>query len=310
MKQKSFILHWIVTLFFLTGQGLVVAQQVPDTTFIFANPASSYGMAKGPVVMIDAAHHNFHTLGGGFTAFGRLLTGDGFRVQSLDSKLTRTMARPECHILVIANALDASDTNEWISPNPSAFTREEISNLQQWVLGGGRLLLIADHMPFAGAANELASAFGFRFVNGFAFTSERSWPPSEFTRGAQSLGSTPVTDERKGFSWIDRVATFTGSAFRAPEQAIPVLKFNEKNWSLQPDTAWRFQPETPRIQLDGYSQGALLKFGKGKVAIFGEAAMFTAQIVNGSMNVGFNSPDAPENAAFVLNVIRWLDTEE
>ena len=30
--------------------------------------------------------------------------------------------------------------------------------------------------------------------------------------------------------------------------------------------------------------------------MFGEAAMFTAQIVNANMKVGFNSEDAPQNA--------------
>ena len=35
--------------------------------------------------------------------------------------------------------------------------------------------------------------------------------------------------------------------------------------------------------------------------------MFTAQIVNGQRAVGFNSPDAPQNARFILNLIRWMD---
>ncbi len=86
-----------------------------------------------------------------------------------------------------------------------------------------------------------------------------------------------------------------------------MLSFNATHWSLQPDTAWRFNTATPRKTLEGFHQGALLDFGKGKVAVFGEAAMFTAQIVNGGMPVGFNSPDAPQNAQFILNVIHWLD---
>ena len=35
--------------------------------------------------------------------------------------------------------------------------------VRDWVKGGGSLLLIADHMPFPGAAGTLASAFGVRF---------------------------------------------------------------------------------------------------------------------------------------------------
>jgi hypothetical protein len=259
--------------------------------------------------MIDAAHNNFHTLGGGFTAFGRLLTGDGYRVQSLDHKLNETDSQPLCHILVIANALDAFDTSEWILPNPSAFNGLEISNIKQWVKDGGRLLLIADHMPFAGAADELAKAFGFHYLNGFAFTGERSWPPSIFDRTHGTLLLSPVSDSREARFSVNTVSTFTGSAFTIPDQAIPVLKFKPEHWSLQPDTAWVFHPDTPKIQLDNYFQGALMKYGKGKIAVFGEAAMFTAQIARETMKVGINAPEAPENAAFVLNVIRWLDVD-
>lgn len=38
-----------------------------------------------------------------------------------------------------------------------------------WVESGGRLLLIADHMPLAGSAAKLAAAFGASFTDGFAY---------------------------------------------------------------------------------------------------------------------------------------------
>ena len=33
----------------------------------------------------------------------------------------------------------------------------------------------------------------------------------------------------------------------------------------------------------------------------------TAQVVNGNFKVGINSDAAPQNAQFVLNLVRWLD---
>ena len=102
-------------------------------------------------------------------------------------------------------------------------------------------------------------------------------------------------------------ATFTGSAFMSPKEVIPVLIFLKDHYALLPDTAWRFNAKTPRQNLKGFNQGALLNFGKGKVAVFGEAAMFTAQIANGNFNVGMNSESAPQNAQFTLNLIHWLD---
>jgi len=48
-----------------------------------------------------------------------------------------------------------------------------------------------------------------------------------------------------------------------------------------------------------------VRFGAGRVAAFGEAAMFTAQVdEDGPM--GMNHPEAPQNAQFVLNVLHWL----
>jgi hypothetical protein len=52
-------------------------------------------------------------------------------------------------------------------------------------------------------------------------------------------------------------------------------------------------------------QGAALRFGAGRVAAFGEAAMFTAQ-VDEEGPMGMNHPEAPQNAQFVLNVLHWL----
>ncbi len=69
-----------------------------------------------------------------------------------------------------------------------------------------------------------------------------------------------------------------------------------------------FEEETdrvPRIRADGMLQGAALSYGVGRVAVFGEAAMFTAQVEDDGP-FGMNHPEAPQNAQFVLNVMHWL----
>lgn len=54
-------------------------------------------------------------------------------------------------------------------------------------------------------------------------------------------------------------------------------------------------------------QGAVLRFGRGRVALFGEAAMFTAQLAGPTRKpVGMNAPEAGQNAQFVLNLLHWL----
>ncbi len=285
----------------------VRAQQVPDTVYRYPNLHPGYPPGQGPGVLIDGAHHNFHTFEGGFAPLARLLEGDGYLVGALLKRVSNPDLPESCGVLVIANALDASNQENWALPTPSAFTKGEIEAIRQWVERGGRLLLIADHMPFAGAAYDLGKAFGFEFMNGFAFTAERSWPPSVFSIESHTLGASTVTMPADAGNRVDRVATFTGSAFRCPPAATPLLLFTPENWLLQPDTAWRFHPETPRRSLEGFSQGAVARYGKGKIAVFGEAAMFTAQRVNGQVPVGFNAPEAPQNARFILNLFRWLN---
>ena len=248
-----------------------------------------------------------HTKKGGFIAFSKLLEQDGYKVNALNSLLNSTDALSQCRILVIVNALDSSNLNRWVLPTPSAFSNKEIATIKNWVENGGSLLLIADHMPFAGAAYKLGNAFGFEFLNGFAITRENSWPPSVFILADKSLDESPITTGAKAPDRITTVTTFTGSAFKSPQGAIPVLSFIEGNYALMPDTAWAFNAKTPRRNLVGCQQGAILEYGKGKVAVFGEAAMFTAQIVNGQMKVGFNSEDAPQNVQFILNLVHWLD---
>ncbi len=80
-------------------------------------------------------------------------------------------------ILVISNALN-ENVEDWVKPNPSAFTKSEIDEIRKWVFEGGNLFLIADHMPFADASKDLAKAFGFKFTNGFVFDSRTDWSVS------------------------------------------------------------------------------------------------------------------------------------
>ncbi len=302
---RPFIRGCFMILSLLATNCVLFAQQTPDTSFTFEIQNPAYHPEKGPMVLIDEAHCNFHTKESGFYSFAKLLKQDGYRVGKLQDKVTNPKNLASCRILVIANALHPSDTIDITSTNQSAFTETEIDLIKNWVESGGRLLLIADHMPFAGAANELAQAFGFSFLNGFAYTRDRGWPPSLFTLKQGNLKRSPITTEAS--QPVDTVATFTGSAFSIPEAAIPVLAFSHDDYALMPDTAWHFNKNTPSVKLDGYCQGAIMDFGLGKIAVFGEAAMFTAQIVNGNIPAGINSPGAPQNARFVLNLFRWLD---
>ena len=77
---------------------------------------------------------------------------------------------------------------------------------------------------------------------------------------------------------------------------------------MLPDTAWVFNDQTTKFNVKGWSQGAYKKYGKGRIVVFGEAAMFTAQIAGPRKSkMGMNNEVAPENYQLLLNIIHWLD---
>jgi hypothetical protein len=144
------------------------AQQVVDTAFVpRLRSASTYASGKGPVVLIDQAHNNFHTATGGYRPFAKLLEADGFVVRANAARFD-SASLAAGRVLVIANAVSAQNRADWRWPSHSAFDPSEIGAVASWVRRGGSLLLIADHQPFAGAADSLASTLGVFFANGFA----------------------------------------------------------------------------------------------------------------------------------------------
>jgi hypothetical protein len=155
---------------------------------------------------------------------------------------------------------------------------------------------------------DLARQFGFEYRNGFAAANKHQ-PPTKlaFSAATGGLKASPGSLGRNDEEKIDSVVTFTGSAFQAPAQAIPVLVFGDDAVSLEPVRAWDFDQNTPKIPIGGWCQGALLEVGKGRVAAFGEAAMFTAQLSGAQKRkFGMNDPEAAQNAQFLLNVMHWL----
>lgn len=285
---------------------LLFAQQLADSSFHPKIQNPEYEEGKGPVIFIDEAHFNFHTKDGRYAAFSHLLERDGYRMEAYTELFSRK-ALSEGKILVISNALNEINVTSWYLPTPSAFTEQEIKVLRKWVKRGGSLFLIADHMPMGGAAKDLAAAFGFEFSNGFVFDTLNPGP-AIFNLDDGSLHASQITEGRNEDESVGQIASFTGQGFRIPDEATPILTFNENYVNFLPDTAWVFDKSTRKQAAEGWSQGAFRSFGKGKVVVFGEAAMFTAQIAGPQkIQIGMNSPLAPENYLLLLNIIHWLD---
>jgi len=106
---------------------------------------------------------------------------------------------------------------------------------------------------------------------------------------------------------VDSIVAFTGQAFRLEGKGDPLMTLGHNIVLLFPQVAWQFSKLTPAISASGMLQGAVVQFGKGRVAIFGEAAMFSAQVAGPNRTpMGMNDPTAPQNPQFLLNVMHWL----
>ena len=186
---------------------------------------------------------------------------------------------------------------------------DEIQTVNTWVRNGGSLFLIADHAPFAGAAKRLSDTFGFEFTDGYAEKRISSKYPSDlFCRNNNTLTQNDITKGREPSEYVDSITTFVGQAFKIPDSASSILVFDQ-NYVLNTPQIIGNVESIKTESIAGYSQGAILVYGRGRIATFGEASMFTGQLPAGLSWVkrGFNSPEAKNNYKLLLNTIHWLD---
>lgn len=283
------------------------ALQVPDVDGVPVVEQPRYRLGSGPRVAVDAGHHNFHTADGRYAPFSRLLRADGFRVSSLTQAFSAQVLA-DVDILVIANALHASAENDWSARPQSAFSEAEIIAVQQWVEAGGALLLIADHQPFPAAAAHLAHAFGFIFYNGYVLDTSKKQNQGlvTFSVSEGSLLPHPILAAQQGRAPIASVTLFLGQGFLAPPTAQPLLQLQQRHAIFFPTLPGKISADTTQISAERWLQGAALATGKGRMAVFGEAAAFTAQTSGNGNKVGINHPLGENNPWFLLNTLYWL----
>jgi hypothetical protein len=289
-------------------------QQIADPDFKPAVERPAYTTAR-PLVVLDEAHGNFHTASERYKPFADLLRADGYRIVSGTQPFT-AVALKETQVLVIANAL-GSVTAENINDPPSAFADAECDAVRDWVRSGGSLLLIADHAPFGATAAALASRFSVEMGKGYAWTVSNNNPePSTtiaYSRQNGTLGDHAIT---RG---ITRVVAFTGQSLSVPPGARMLLRFGDGAYesagaNAQADMeAFRNGKPHGARSLTGRAQGLAFDYGKGRLVIVGEAAMFSAQVARftdesgrrNEIKMGMNVP-GNDNRQFLLNIMHWL----
>ena len=273
-----------------------------------------------PVIVFAEGHNNFGDDRDSSNAeMEQFLAREGFELRQYMGEITRE-ALQGVSILHTDNALAPENQNEldWTLPTPSAFTPEEISIIYDWVHDGGSLLMVIEHMPFGGSYEDLAKAFNVETSNGFAVDKRLLNGYSEetiddagwfvFRQDNGALGDHPILTGRQPHERIAFLATDVGSAFRLPNCAVSLMTFGSDAISLEPSVSWKFDPMTPRRSVSGWSQGGVMKVGKGRLAVLGDNFLNIppSQLAPPYLESEKEAVFGVYNPQFTVNVYRWL----
>ena len=211
--KKLFFISVVIAV----GVVLAAAQQVADPDFITKVDRPAY-KEKGPKVLFDEAHNNFHTAGGRYKPFADLITSDGYQVTPNKQKFSAATLKG-FDILIIANAMGAPQMNLPEASNP-AFTAEECDAVRDWVRKGGKLLLIADHAPVGGATQILGERFGIHMSKQFTADEQNFEKETQnpgfivYTRESGRLADHAITRGRNAAERVNKVIAFTGQSLK------------------------------------------------------------------------------------------------
>lgn len=304
MKKIHFIIVILLVLEpFENGFG----QELIDSLFVGKIDNPTYALGKGPVILLDELHHNGIQMNSGFKTLSDILLKDGFRIKTINNSILKSILA-DADILVIIDALAEQNVDHWELPTPSPFSEQEMELIKNWVQKGGSLLLVADHMPFAGASSKLAKKFDLDFINGFVIDT-LNWDVNTFKKEDYSLSEHPITKGNSNREKINEISTYFGQGFSSTNKTFtPLMVFQDKNVvSYQPKKAWLFNEDTTIIPGKGLLQGLAGDFGKGRIVVLGDSSLMSAHLIGKKARpVGINSKETKDNFQFVLNIFHWL----
>lgn len=281
----------------LLPRAAIAQQQHADPHFRPRLRRAAYA-GSGPIVLVDSAHRNFHTLDGGYAPFGLLLQADGYQLRAGTTAFS-AQSLAGIDLLVIANARSTGSAD-------SAFTPDEIAAVRTWVEDGGSLLLIADHAPFGTAARAMAAAFGVSLDTGFAVVRQNGKTTANIEFRGRLLGDHPILQGRDASERVKAVKSFTGKSMSIPADATGLLLLPSDALGVLKEAdieALSHGGTVPGMHIGGRAQAIASDFGRGRIVVAGEAAMFSEQILPWGDRVGLNSDDDQQ---FVLNLVHWL----
>jgi len=137
---------------------------------------------------------------------------------------------------------------------------------------------------------------------------------------ARLLGEHVVLHGRSSSEEVKHIRSFTGQSLGVPAGATILMKLNDTARDAATPADLDAEDAAARstgvsavglhsIAVAGRAQGLAMTFGKGKVVVLGEAALFSAQVVRYAdgkeMKFGMNVP-GNDDRQFALNALHWL----
>lgn len=283
--QTSYLSLFLVFLF--AGMSMISLSSCDDVPF--DDHLTAHEKAD---VYLDEGHLNAYTLDSLYNGFGAVLDSVGFSTSAWTGEfLPSTLDTIDFLVLADAGIPD-------IAPRGAqAYTAAEVQAINDWVLDGGSLMLIADAY-YSQYIVDLAASFGLTFYHGFVTDANGGLTGKHYFSDG-TLPASPVQVGRQDHERIDSVKTYWGTAFDAPFVATPVLEFPQGAKII-------FEEDT--ILAAGKHRGAIMPHGSGRLAVFAEGTMFSSSLYQGTNSLqGLVDPDAAQNQQFLLNIARWLD---
>ena len=269
-----------------------------------------YGHAKGPVILLDAAHHNFHVTEGFIEPFAELAASDGYKTTVGASQFTPEFLR-SFDIVMVITALPFEFTSKTEVTTETTFTDAEIEALYNWVASGGSLLVFSEHAPFDQAINPLLKRFGVTSSVGTIADpvhydkklGRDGWVVFSQENGLLNADH-PITKGRDESETVNSVVAFGGIALTGADY---------DNIFRLSDTAENRRHATG-VGPDGMgdSQALAGEVGEGRILVFGDSNGFTAMNFDqedGSVkSLGMNTAHH-DWKQMVLNSLHWLSRD-
>jgi subtilase family serine protease len=242
------------------------------------------------LVVFEEAHLPGYSIGsnpaaygtGGYSEFANYLRINGYIVSTINPGT-----------IINSSVLASADVLVIVAPQYS-YLESELDAIENWVKGGGNLLLISDWGPFGVQARSIASRFNI-ILRGDAIgdSDENVGDLSQVYYDGANLLVHPVTHG------VDRVEIYAGDGIlTAPAGEIPLIVTDYDG------TAFWFSDNSPAIGVSVMSafEGGVI--GSGRLIIMTDSNIWDSiNDVDYDGDVGFYDSD---NEVLAINSIDWL----